>query len=61
MTALGDALCVIENERLYHVDPGTGAITGRGSNMWRHPPYAIAGIARHLYVIDNGHLFKVSP
>ncbi|WP_061859944.1 M12 family metallopeptidase [Priestia megaterium] len=61
MTALGDSLYVIQSEQLYKVRPTDGKPTPLGSQMWRNPPHAIAGIGRHLYIIDNGHLFKVSP
>jgi len=54
-------LYAIQNSQLYKVNRINGEWIALGSQMWRNPPHAMTSIGRHLYIIDNGHLFKVSP
>ncbi|WP_241139344.1 M12 family metallopeptidase [Bacillus mycoides] len=61
MTALGNALYVIENETLYHVDPNTGTWTARTGPVWEKRPIAMTALGNALYVIENKTLYHVDP
>ncbi|WP_336950267.1 M12 family metallopeptidase [Bacillus cereus] len=61
MTALGDALFVIENEVLYHVDPNSGTWTARTDKVWTNPPIAMTALGNALFVIENEVLYHVDP
>ena len=65
MIGLGSSLYVIENQRLWRVDPSTGAYQPRvpatDQNPWKVPPIAMATLGSSLYIIENQRLWKVDP
>jgi len=51
---------LVNNDRLYRVDPNNGSYTQVGGVVWQNT-YAINAMGSYLYISENGGLYEVNP
>ena len=57
ITKLGPNLHVIQNSKLYQVNPNDGTYSKMGTDIWNNST-AMTGLGLHLYIVKNNHLYR---